>query len=104
MPRRLSGVWVSDDVTQHSHPCASFVILAGAELGGAGLHAAPIEVVVDQAKLAKLPDEVATIVIGNPLIADVALQPGGVMVITGKGYEPTNVVVLDRKGASCLIR
>src|SRR5215216_225131 len=38
-------------------------------------------------------------VIGNPLIADVALQPGGLMVLTGKGYGMTNLVVLDRAGS-----
>ena len=38
----------------------------------------------------KLPDKVATIVIGNPLIADAALQAGGMLVITGKGYGSTN--------------
>ena len=27
--------------------------------------------------------------IGNPLIADATVQPGGIMVITGKGYGVT---------------
>jgi len=40
---------------------------------------------VDQAKLVKLPSKVATIVVGNPLIADVTLQNGGIIVVTGKG-------------------
>ena len=57
-----------------------------------------ISVVVDQAKLIKLPEKVATIVVGNPLIADVSLQPGGMMVVTGKGYGSTNVMALDRQG------
>ena len=47
----------------------------------------------------KLPDRVATIVIGNPVIADAAVQSGGWMVITGKGYGMTNIVALDRSGA-----
>ena len=59
----------------------------------------PIDVVVDQAKLVKVPEQVATIVVGNPLIADVALQPGGTMVVTGKGYGTTNLIVMDRSGA-----
>ena len=46
----------------------------------------------------KLPDKVATIVIGNPLIADAALQAGGILVITGKGYGSTNMLALDRGG------
>ena len=57
-----------------------------------------IAVNVDQAKLVKLPGKVATIVVGNPLIADVTLQAGGVIVVTGKGYGATNFIALDRAG------
>jgi Flp pilus assembly secretin CpaC len=57
-----------------------------------------IAVNVDQAKLVKLPARVATIVVGNPLIADVTLQTGGVMVVTGKGYGATNFIAMDRAG------
>jgi Flp pilus assembly secretin CpaC len=57
-----------------------------------------IAVNVDQAKLFKLPSRVATIVVGNPLIADVALQTGGVIVVTGKGYGATNFIAMDRSG------
>jgi Pilus formation protein N terminal region len=65
---------------------------------------AQIDVVVDQAKLVKLPEHVATIVVGNPLIADVTLQEGGMMVVTGKGYGATNVIALDRRGAVLIDR
>jgi hypothetical protein len=61
--------------------------------------AADVTAILDQAKLIKLPEKVATIVIGNPLIADASLQPGGLLVITGKGYGRTNIVALDRTGA-----
>lgn len=57
-----------------------------------------IAVTVDQAKLVKMPEKIATIVVGNPLIADVTLQPGGMVVVTGKGYGATNVIAMDRKG------
>src|ERR1019366_6999088 len=57
-----------------------------------------IAVNVDQAKLVKLPARVATIVVGNPLIADVTLQTGGVIVVTGKGYGATNFIAMDRAG------
>jgi hypothetical protein len=56
------------------------------------------DVQVDQARIMKLPDKVATIVIGNPLIADAALQAGGILVITGKGYGATNMLALDHSG------
>ena len=73
----------------------------------AGLPAAAndmISVNVDQAKLVKFPEKIATIVVGNPLIADVTLQPGGMVVVTGKGYGATNVIALDRSGAVLMDR
>jgi len=57
-----------------------------------------VAVNVDQAKLIKLPQNIATLVVGNPLIADVTMQPGGMVVVTGKGYGATNVIAMDRKG------
>src|SRR5436309_14000858 len=64
----------------------------------AGPMADTIAVNVDQAKLVKLPTRVSTIVVGNPLIADVTLQTGGILVVTGKGYVATNFIAMDRAG------
>jgi hypothetical protein len=58
-----------------------------------------IDIVLDQARLIKLPERVSTLVIGNPLIADVSMQSSGLMVVTGKGYGVTNLIALDRNGA-----
>ena len=60
--------------------------------------AAPFTVNVDQAHIMRLPDKVATIVIGNPLIADASLQSGGILVVTGKSFGSTNMLALDRAG------
>jgi Pilus formation protein N terminal region len=57
-----------------------------------------IPVNIDQAKLIRLPERAATIVVGNPLIADITLQPGGVIIVTGKSYGATNFVAMDRNG------
>jgi putative type II/III system pilus formation protein len=65
---------------------------------GAEPVAGAIAVNVDQAKLVKLPTRVSTIVVGNPLIADVTLQNGGIIVVTGKGYGATNFIAMDRSG------
>ncbi|RYX95471.1 MAG: pilus assembly protein CpaC [Bradyrhizobiaceae bacterium] len=73
----------------------------------AGLPASASEMIsvnVDQARLVKFPDKIATIVVGNPLIADVTLQPGGMVVVTGKGYGATNVIAMDRTGAVLMDR
>ncbi len=73
-------------------------MLASPAAGLAESTADTIAVNVDQAKLVRLPGKVATIVVGNPLIADVTLQPGGMIVVTGKGYGATNFIALDRGG------
>jgi Pilus formation protein N terminal region len=57
-----------------------------------------IYVFLDQARLMQLPDRAVNVVVGNPLIADLSVQPGGLAVITGKGYGITNFIVTDRKG------
>lgn len=64
--------------------------------------AAPFTVNVDQAHIMRLPDKVATIVIGNPLIADASLQSGGILVVTGKSFGSTNMLALDRAGKTIL--
>src|SRR4051812_45311298 len=58
----------------------------------------PIAVSIDQAKLIRLPDRAATIVIGNPLVADITLQPGSILIVTSKSYGATNYVAMDRNG------
>lgn len=60
----------------------------------------PVTVHLDQAKLLKLPERTATLVVGNPLIADATVQAGGVVVVTAKSYGMTNLVALDRAGSS----
>ncbi len=74
------------------------LIFALAGPAGAAGAADTIMVVLDQATVARLPPHVATVVVGNPLIADISLQAGGIMVVTGKGYGSTNIVALDRSG------
>jgi putative type II/III system pilus formation protein len=59
-----------------------------------------VNIVLDQASLIKLPEKVATIVIGNPAVADGSLQSGGLLVVTGKGYGTTNMIALDGRGNS----
>jgi len=77
---------------------AGAVLIFAAVMSGP-VYADTIKVLLDQAAITKLPAQVATIVIGNPLIADVTVQPGGLLVITGKGYGTTNMIALDRTGA-----
>lgn len=58
-----------------------------------------LRITLDQAQVAKLPTNTATVIIGNPAIADVTtLKNGAGMVVTGKGYGQTNLIALDAQG------
>jgi Flp pilus assembly secretin CpaC len=71
-------------------------------LGLASVTAAPaaetMEVLLDQARIVRLPDRGATLVIGNPTVVDGTLQTGGLLVVTGKSYGTTNIIALDARG------
>ena len=55
-------------------------------------------VMVDHAKVVRLPEKAQTVIVGNPAIADVAIQKNGVMVVTGKSFGVTNLIALDANG------
>lgn len=59
-----------------------------------------IRVEVDYARIVKIPAGANTLVIGNPAVADVTmLRANQLMVITGKNFGTTNLIVLDKSGA-----
>ena len=59
-----------------------------------------IAVTLDQAKIARLPHGTATLIVGNPMIADVTmLKNNNTMVITGKGFGQTNLIAIDAAGS-----
>jgi Flp pilus assembly secretin CpaC len=58
-----------------------------------------VVVSLDQARIVKVPERTQTLVIGNPLVADVTLlKNNGAMVVTGKGFGETNLIALDAGG------
>ncbi len=59
-----------------------------------------VRVELDYARIVKLPEGARTLVVGNPLIADVTmLKNSSLMVITGKSFGTTNLIVLDAAGS-----
>jgi hypothetical protein len=77
---------------------SAWMLFSAIALGATPTQADNLTVNVDEARVMKLPERVATIVIGNPLIADATLQSGGILVVTGKGFGATNLLALDRSG------
>lgn len=96
---------ISAIASHTKHTSSRLGLMALALLGMAATSLTParandaIEVQMDTAKLLKVPEGTDTIVVGNPLIADVAVQRNHVMVVTGKLYGTTNMIALDNKGA-----
>ena len=60
--------------------------------------AADLNIKIDQAELVRLDRPAAEIIIGNPSIADVSVQSGRILVVTGKSTGLTNMIVLDGNG------
>ena len=82
-----------------SKPLLFAVLLSAAAFTLPAQAGAGIEVTMNQAKIVKLARAADTIVVGNPLIADAAVQDASTIVLTGKGFGVTNLVVLDRDGS-----
>lgn len=79
--------------------------IVGAVISVAGLAAmsAPasaegISIVMNQARIVKLAREADTVIVGNPEIADASVQDASTLVLTGRGFGVTNLVVLDVQG------
>ncbi|MFB9978832.1 pilus assembly protein N-terminal domain-containing protein [Mesorhizobium kowhaii] len=85
-----------------AQPRSSIVIaalLAAASFVAPAMAGAGIEVTMNQAKIVKLSRPADTIVVGNPAIADASVQDASTIVLTGKGFGVTNLVVLDTDGS-----
>ena len=64
----------------------------------AGADGAPISVKVNMARILRINAPAATVIIGNPGVADVTIQDPQTLVLTGKSYGQTNLIVLDDIG------
>ena len=74
------------------------VLLAATTFAMPAMAGTGIEVTMNQAKIVKLSRPADTIVVGNPAIADASVQDASTIVLTGKGFGVTNLVVLDPEG------
>ncbi len=50
------------------------------------------------ARILRISAPAATVIIGNPGVADVTIQDPQTLVLTGKSYGQTNLIVLDSLG------
>ncbi len=59
---------------------------------------APVSVKVNMARILRISAPANTVIIGNPGVADVTIQDSQTLVLTGKSYGQTNMIVLDAQG------
>jgi Flp pilus assembly secretin CpaC len=59
---------------------------------------APISVSVNMARILRISAPAATVIIVNPGVADVTIQDPQTLILTGKSYGQTNLIVLDSMG------
>ena len=50
------------------------------------------------ARILRISAPAATVIIGNPAVADVTIQDPQTLVLTGKSFGDTNLIVLDAQG------
>jgi len=79
---------------------AMLISIAALVIGISGEAHAQSSVLVkaDEASVVPLVKNPATVVVGNPGIADVSVQNGNLLVVMGKNYGTTNVIALDGTG------
>lgn len=57
-----------------------------------------VSVKVNMARILRINTPASTVIIGNPGVADVTIQDPQTLVLTGKSYGQTNMIVLDAQG------
>ncbi len=72
--------------------------LAAAEAVQADESNPPVIVTVDRAKVFRVSRPAATVIIGNPAIADATVEDEQTLVLTGRSFGVTNLIILDAKG------
>ena len=77
---------------------AALLLPAGTYAAGAQEAKPPIAVIMDRAKVMHISRPADTIIIGNPGIADATIQDAQTLIITGKSFGSTNLIVLDAEG------
>lgn len=84
-------------VVKLSQACALAVCLSGLGTMAIAKEAA-VSVEVNMARILRISAPASTVIIGNPGIADVTIQDATTLIITGKSYGFTNLIILDASG------
>ncbi|WMT91773.1 pilus assembly protein N-terminal domain-containing protein [Pelagibacterium sp. H642] len=84
----------------------SVLLAAALSVTGLGLPAAfaqdqeavTVTVNANMARILRINAPAATVIIGNPAVADVTIQDPQTLILTGRSYGRTNMIILDANG------
>jgi len=74
---------------------AGATVVAAIAMSAITAKANDLVVKYDQSQLLRVTRPVAEIIIGNPTIADISVQSKKLLVVTGKSFGKTNMILLD---------
>ena len=74
------------------------VLVAGVATSSLAADSAPISVTIDRAKVMRISRPADVVIIGNPAIADATIQDNMTLIITGRSFGTTNLIILDAAG------
>ena len=63
-----------------------------------------VVVTVDQAKVFRVSRPAATVIIGNPSIVDATVEDDRTLILTGRSFGVTNLIILDVEGSPIIDR
>ena len=94
--RRLTEI---HNLTKKSALVIGAILLSlGAISGGAQASDPIFQVDLNKTQILRLPAAAGSVIIGNPAIADVTVHSPTMIMVVGRGFGETNLIVLDRNG------
>lgn len=104
LPLSIRALWMTAGIPRPAEflsmrpfVLAALVLLAGPSVSHAG-STDGLTVPIDQARILRIPRQAGSVIIGNPSIADITIHDARTLVLTGRSYGLTNLVVLDTNG------
>lgn len=76
----------------------AFVGSSMAENSGPVVNKPALQITIDKAKVVRIAKSADTVVVGNPGIIDATIQDAKTIVLTGRSFGVTNLIILDSNG------
>lgn len=77
---------------------AASLLMTGLTATNASANDGLYSVQLNKTEILRLPAAAGAVIIGNPDIADVTIHAADTLLVVGKGYGETNLIVMDKQG------